>query len=100
PATPGRPPFAYTTLFRSAAAPERNVTTPIRYGSGPCAKAVEAASPRAASVKPRRTFIGSPPFVLVNVARLGTAQVARELDDTPIDRKSTRLNSSHVKISY
>src|SRR5690606_42048372 len=27
-------------------------------------------------------------------------EVSRDLDDVPLDRKSTRLNSSHVKISY
>src|SRR5690606_28778790 len=34
------------------------------------------------------------------VDKVITAQEAREVSPSPQDRKSTRLNSSHVKISY
>src|SRR5690606_39335779 len=37
---------------------------------------------------------------IANICPLDTGQVPVPITVTPIDRKSTRLNSSHVKISY
>src|SRR3989442_5518314 len=72
-----RPPrstlFPYTTLFRSRAR-ERIIG---RFGSGECADVLRAPHPD-------------------RVARQHTIDFAERLRD----RKSTRLNSSHVRISY
>src|SRR5690349_22071172 len=81
-----RPPrstlFPYTTLFRSYESIHRGdaVPSPLRY----CA----ASSPSEGSAMTR-----SRPFVKV-------AAVTALLLANLIDRKSTRLNSSHVEISY
>src|SRR3712207_7459965 len=75
-----RPPrstlFPYATLFRS----RRQVAAP------------EAAPPLLAEVQRRR------PRRLL--ARRGPAVLEREDLVPPLDRKSTRLNSSHANISY
>src|SRR5436305_4233733 len=64
--------FPYTTLFRSAA--RRRDEVPVRRGVG-----------RGAAVAGRRE---------------GAAAGRAALAGPPGDRKSTRLNSSHVRISY
>src|SRR3712207_8034199 len=77
-----RPPrstlFPYTTLFRSAPPenPEESLSTP----------AVPIGEPLASS----RTSNGAPP---------DSAQ-ATDASGNGLDRKSTRLNSSHANISY
>src|SRR5690606_40098859 len=43
---------------------------------------------------------GLPPHELFAKGLLRTFQIAREFSSMTVDRKSTRLNSSHVKISY
>src|SRR3712207_6906997 len=84
----GRPPrstlFPYTTLFRShrRGAPRDRV----RAGGRPCSGA--AAADRAG---PTRSCVTSLP----DVPERAPALVAGE-----VDRKSTRLNSSHANISY
>src|SRR5690606_41265180 len=80
-----RPPlFPYTTLFRSAAA-----GSPRQYGQ-------PAASAPAATAAPAPTArrIRAPSH---RGGRQGTGLTAVP---SSRDRKSTRLNSSHVKISY
>src|SRR5690349_23298708 len=76
-----RPPsstlFPYTTLFRSGAAAEACL-----FGPGEIAK-----GPGPAQDAPGRSFYQ----LSINAA---------SLDRTAADRKSTRLNSSHVEISY
>src|SRR2546426_11888117 len=75
-----RPPrstlFPYTTLFRSP--PVHPVSVPLRVDLGPAA---------------RRDGRGAPPGAAEGV-RYGARVVLRR------DRKSTRLNSSHLVISY
>src|SRR2546422_4108665 len=72
-----RPPrstlFPYTTLFRSRRAEDRTHVGDVAHGPQP--------------------FIGEP----VVVARL---LLGRQPDPAQLDRKSTRLNSSHGYISY
>src|SRR3712207_7552122 len=81
-----RPPrstlFPYTTLFRSH---DRGAA---RAGG---AAAGEALQGHGAGVRPvgRRDFIGPP-----------ARAAAREESPARVDRKSTRLNSSHANISY
>src|SRR5690349_24042770 len=67
--------FPYTTLFRSAAGVRRRISAPAAVSAAtvPAATVPAAAVPAAATTVP------------------ATATV---------DRKSTRLNSSHVEISY
>src|SRR5690349_24028023 len=76
-----RPPrstlFPYTTLFRSAASASSSATTEVT---------VESLSPVS---RRRRRY----PCVLRPI-------VDRSRTCTRTDRKSTRLNSSHVEISY
>src|SRR5690606_41523736 len=77
---PPRPPlFPYTTLFRSRA----HARSPHRSG-GAARRIVDGGAPRRAA---RRAAL-----------RDGAARGRRRR--VPRDRKSTRLNSSHVKISY
>src|SRR5690349_22591730 len=77
-----RPPrstlFPYTTLFRSGAVPSRMIV---------------------------RTPGDSVVFVRADTVALAPAQLAEyagsyRSDEVETDRKSTRLNSSHVEISY
>src|SRR5690349_22814184 len=75
-----RPPrstlFPYTTLFRSDIASAINAA--VSSGSGDV-------------VDKRRILVGNP------IKSLGAHQVTVKVHE---DRKSTRLNSSHVEISY
>src|SRR3712207_8095118 len=79
-----RPPrstlFPYTTLFRSGVFPSRRMATPDAGHQG-----ARAAVPR--SAHPGRAQTGDG-----RAEALGRALL--------IDRKSTRLNSSHANISY
>src|SRR3712207_8057177 len=84
-----RPPrstlFPYTTLFRSsaeaaAAAPEEAAPATRREGGLP--------GPAAALVEPRAHD------------EVGDRPAAAVLSHEELDRKSTRLNSSHANISY
>src|SRR5690606_41415454 len=82
-------PFPYTTLFRSRPPPRRHLPThrpgdPPRRGRGHDARRPPA-RPLRTGVRRTRT--------LPHESRLA-------LTEEPRDRKSTRLNSSHVKISY
>src|SRR5699024_12355884 len=83
-ASPARPPiptlFPYTTLFRSNGELEADLTGP---------KTIEAGD--------------STEFVLETTAESevpGPVDVTVDLPEGTSDRKSTRLNSSHVSISY
>src|SRR5207249_12295201 len=85
-----RPPsptlFPYTTLFRS---PTHPVPHPRRRpGSRACATR-SARSDRGSAALGRHSALRRPP-----------APPARPPRPSPRDRKSTRLNSSHVSISY
>src|SRR5690606_42034943 len=98
--TPRRPPrstlFPYTTLFRSRAAknlqrvgnirrPEASQTTTHRFTGYPASQVARSTL---------RFGLHSPPVIGGwNCGMTQPRQVTR-------DRKSTRLNSSHVKISY
>src|SRR3712207_8441878 len=79
-----RPPrstlFPYTTLFRSAHHPQRRVDRGDRGGG------------QADALGPRR---GTAPE-----ADEGDGGRAEHAEDELLDRKSTRLNSSHANISY
>src|SRR5436309_4924203 len=91
---PASPLFPYTTLFRSAALGLAvhggwHAAFPSRAGSMPVFAAAGMASLFAGIV--RSPFTGA--VLLVEM----TGSYALVL---PLDRKSTRLNSSHVKISY
>src|SRR5690606_42059157 len=77
--------FPYTTLFRSTAS---SAST----GSGP------PAEKPAASVVADFCQTGRESFIF-RVGREGSGHLLRQPRDD-LDRKSTRLNSSHVKISY
>src|SRR5205814_10545872 len=99
PRLPPRPPppplFPYTTLFRSGranAALEKPgfVVESVRVG---------------AAVRPAQAHRESPALPgphrkdALGIVR-GESAVGREHDDSQGDRKSTRLNSSHLGISY
>src|SRR5690606_42154712 len=79
---PGSPLFPYTTLFRSDAAP----------GAGGRPRRARARPHRPHPAGPGRQPVGGRPLRRLPALRRG---VLRDRD-----RKSTRLNSSHVKISY
>src|SRR5690606_41274720 len=84
PLPPGSPLFPYTTLFRSARAP------PLRCRCCSPPRPHRRSGPTPATAPPSRArgFHRAP--------RGGNRAGAPR----PTDRKSTRLNSSHVKISY
>src|SRR5207302_11197358 len=80
--------FPYTTLFRSRAAGRREADQRERAGhrrdqQGSGQGVATGALPRRPAVPPQRAPDPHPPVA-----------------DREQDRKSTRLNSSHVKISY
>src|SRR5207249_9740104 len=99
PPTPSSPPFPYTTLFRSPAVEAlRSLAIepkPMDRSAGACA-AIAAAAILEGRIAPwvelRRGALGP-------TDRLG--QYRQPLTALAVgDRKSTRLNSSHVSISY
>src|SRR5690606_41839431 len=88
---PRSTPFPYTTLFRSVEA-----LLGVGHARGQLAAEREPPPPRAAADGHRHGRLGplrqreQPPGAVLEAGQ----QLRRE------DRKSTRLNSSHVKISY
>src|SRR5690606_42126187 len=82
--------FPYTTLFRSA--PEGDHDPPRPRGGQDDRRAVGRGDGRMADGQLRRG--------LVRVERPLSRSGAKLLAQRCRDRKSTRLNSSHVKISY
>src|SRR5690606_41419009 len=91
-----RPPlFPYTTLFRS-----RPLTRQLVHGRilGPVRQRT-ARNPHASGRHPGRELVSRHPLaVLLHVEAVGRVVEFGAL--LVQDRKSTRLNSSHVKISY
>src|SRR5690606_41932063 len=86
--------FPYTTLFRSP--PEGHRRHHRRRTEGPTGPTVrQAADPAGAFWPPRLPLSRSGP----SPAAFRSSPV-RQQTSRPEDRKSTRLNSSHVKISY
>src|SRR5690606_42063879 len=96
-ARPRAPVFPYTTLFRSA---ERGAE--IGVGVDDVTEVERVSAVR---------HLPHPVVVRVEVARVvedlvgpirvvGELELGRDLGRPLLDRKSTRLNSSHVKISY
>src|SRR2546430_9870693 len=80
-----RPPrstlFPYTTLFRSQG---RHVRCQDRDGvPGPDSRSLQGGGKSAATAQ-----------------QFGVRRASRPVDDRDLDRKSTRLNSSHSQISY
>src|SRR5207253_7369922 len=95
----GSPLFPYTTLFRSctlAFAEHRqiviaDVASHAFYAGTPALEALRAADVRALCATPLVTAAGK---------TLGIVATHFHEPKAPEDRKSTRLNSSHVAISY
>src|SRR3712207_8876680 len=89
-----RPPrstlFPYTTLFRSQ---DREVA--LRHRHDPVALAVDDRDGRAPVA-----LAGEQPVAQPVVDRAVAPALRVEPVDDPLDRKSTRLNSSHANISY
>src|SRR3712207_8464882 len=80
---PRYPLFPYTALFRS------EVERVAHRAMMACGEGGSAAAPRAAGT------IGAP-----FVPSRATRPAPTTAEESPIDRKSTRLNSSHANISY
>src|SRR3712207_8670730 len=95
-----RPPrstlFPYTTLFRSARVVREDLTP--RPLGGAAAIDVRGVEERDAGLE-RRARAG---FGLLppHAPRVGEPRAERDDRDLEVDRKSTRLNSSHANISY
>src|SRR5690606_39693909 len=88
-APPRSPLFPYTTLFRS-----------FRHAGAGVVRAAGAVVRHARELRPRQCHLR---FLLLHPAQALLDGFGREKAlDAPADqdRKSTRLNSSHVKISY
>src|SRR5207302_10819521 len=96
---PLRPPlFPYTTLFRSCTAhgpPECASWRPVGQVSGPGRKDITG-SERLSGAPVREARL---PPTADRLPGRATRPISSRPRDRP-DRKSTRLNSSHVKISY
>src|SRR3712207_9222703 len=95
---PRSTPFPYTTLFRSTAG-----------DPAPCGKTTHtgrAPDPRSLSVTPVGSVHGEAlrqqpnRLVRLGVGRQPGGRAPAGVEDGRIDRKSTRLNSSHANISY
>src|SRR5690606_41983043 len=87
---PTSPLFPYTTLFRAPPRP-RGPGRGRRYGS----------SASSSSARDREPAYGDGGGTPAGVRRdVGDVDPGRERRGVEGDRKSTRLNSSHVKISY
>src|SRR5690606_40522588 len=95
---PRRPLFPYTTLFRSRVAARRKVWSMFPLRRVLCGSLVAAVVATAGAARGQNVTAAPPqappPTVMENVA------FDQRLDAALPDRKSTRLNSSHVKISY
>src|SRR5690606_40142615 len=85
PPPPRSPPFPYTTLFRSLAARRRDAVTDWKTHADRIAR------------DGYTILEGAIDLALCDELRRDLERIERE---NGIDRKSTRLNSSHVKISY
>src|SRR5439155_25295998 len=85
--------FPYTTLFRSVAPQEPLCRDPV--------EAQDRLRKLAEQTRVGIRFFGLPPERLLDVGQVerGVAPLPREQPHHR-DRKSTRLNSSHVAISY
>src|SRR5690606_41887456 len=95
---PRAPLFPYTTLFRSSRLLRSTTCTPPRGGLAQPASSV----PTTAATRTQRTDgwrIHRTTAVSFN-ARSLHCRVCSDALRHRLDRKSTRLNSSHVKISY
>src|SRR2546430_10189776 len=81
-----RPPrstlFPYTTLFRSYAGPQGSFV------------------PKNFSVNNGMRNLAELGFIVVQIDGMGTSNRSKAFHDVALDRKSTRLNSSHSQISY
>src|SRR5207253_4818832 len=94
PRPPCLPPFPYTTLFRSGLA-EQLAEASIDL--------VDAAAPARALLRHARQRLGDLEAVVDEALRQIVRSLVGDLEPLPRlerDRKSTRLNSSHVAISY
>src|SRR3712207_8613905 len=93
-----RPPrstlFPYTTLFRSEA-----ISEAVNENDLVVAAVLSGNRNFEGRINPdvRANYLASPPLV-VAYALAGTVDL--DLVNDPLDRKSTRLNSSHANISY
>src|SRR5690606_41302720 len=86
--------FPYTTLFRSEAILQGLSPNDLIDGSGPCQ------IPGYPEDRPPGNFGGGRGGVRSLAAQTLSSSNCAFLRLNQIDRKSTRLNSSHVKISY
>src|SRR3712207_9261078 len=97
-----RPPrstlFPYTTLFRSA--PDAGVRA-VTVGAGPVVNVhVSGCAVVPDSGAPERSRMAVVPPVRVTVYLVSAARLVVGFRTHRLDRKSTRLNSSHANISY
>src|SRR5207245_10447745 len=91
--------FPYTTLFRSRYTGQEDVLigSPI---AGRTSETENTIGPFASSICVRSDLSGNPTFREL-LGRVRAVVVgALEHKELPLDRKSTRLNSSHGSISY
>src|SRR5690606_41441119 len=93
---PWSTPFPYTTLFRSALGQAKDGRLHIL---GEMAKALKGARETLSDTAPQIVTIKIPKDKIREVIGSG-GSVIREIVEKTGDRKSTRLNSSHVKTSY
>src|SRR3712207_9532474 len=97
-----RPPrstlFPYTTLFRSGAAAASSGSVALFHAVGltPEASSLADAFHGGEPIRTVRVF----PEMLVQARDSLSTSPGRELAAVSLDRKSTRLNSSHANISY
>src|SRR5690606_40109162 len=86
--------FPYTTLFRSQACRANSSISESEPSSESCSSASSRSSRKSRVPSPLHS--GQAPLGLLKLSKRGS--ISGKLKSQ--DRKSTRLNSSHVKISY
>src|SRR5690606_40175349 len=97
PRPPTTPPFPYTTLFRSTENSIVRRAQLFSWALHPNAlKAIQLFYEGARAYVQRRF----PKIYRDTGGQSVGKQILHDWEDTILDRKSTRLNSSHVKISY
>src|SRR5690606_41613215 len=97
---PSSPLFPYTTLFRSITVYFLHCENDAVFNPRPKRPRSFTSRSSLGSLEPGRIALINSSFVIPQPSSFNENVVSAPFQSKSIDRKSTRLNSSHVKISY